>query len=149
MAGQYAETIEVKASALRRFNEGIERRLGRVVWCEGGCKSGYLDADGVNRALWPGFSAEDWARTRRAPRRLCGPLTGRGHRRRRGLSTARLTSRGFIARLLRLGVRPDAVEELADLGGQAGRAYPQLGEGAGPDQPGVSKLPGEPLCVAE
>ena len=68
LAGQNAETIEVKASALRRFNEGIQRRLGRAVWSEGGCKSWYLDADGVNRALWPGFSFEYWARTRRARR---------------------------------------------------------------------------------
>ena len=68
LAGQNAETIEVKASALRRFNEGIQRRLGRAVWSEGGCKSWYLDAEGVNRALWPGFSFEYWARTRRARR---------------------------------------------------------------------------------
>ncbi len=33
---------------------------------KGGCTSWYLDADGVNRALWPGFSFEYWARTRRA-----------------------------------------------------------------------------------
>jgi hypothetical protein len=35
-------------------------------WAKGGCTSWYLDADGVNRALWPGFSFEYWARTRRA-----------------------------------------------------------------------------------
>jgi len=28
----------------------------------------YLDADGINRALRPGFSVEYWARTRRARR---------------------------------------------------------------------------------
>jgi hypothetical protein len=38
------------------------------VWSEGGCTSWYLDADGVNRALWPGFSFEYWARTRQARR---------------------------------------------------------------------------------
>jgi cation diffusion facilitator CzcD-associated flavoprotein CzcO len=68
LAGQGAEAIEVKASALRRFNDGIQRRLSRAVWGQGGCQSWYLDADGVNRALWPGFSFEYWARTRRARR---------------------------------------------------------------------------------
>jgi len=61
-------TIEVKPSAQRRFNDAIQRRLGRAVWSQGGCTSWYLDADGVNRALWPGFSFEYWARTRRARR---------------------------------------------------------------------------------
>jgi hypothetical protein len=38
------------------------------VWSEGGCDSWYLDAAGVNRTLWPGFTVEYWARTRRARR---------------------------------------------------------------------------------
>ena len=62
------QTIEVRASALRRFNDRIQRRLGRAVWSQGGCTSWYLDADGVNRTLWPGFSFEYWVRTRRARR---------------------------------------------------------------------------------
>jgi hypothetical protein len=56
----------VTAPALRRFSDSIQRRLHRAVWSQGGCASWYLDADGVNRALWPGFSFEYWARTRRA-----------------------------------------------------------------------------------
>jgi cation diffusion facilitator CzcD-associated flavoprotein CzcO len=68
LARQGGEMIEVKPSALRRFNAGIQRRLSRAVWSEGGCTSWYLDAGGVNRALWPGFSFEYWARTRRARR---------------------------------------------------------------------------------
>jgi cation diffusion facilitator CzcD-associated flavoprotein CzcO len=63
-----ASTIEVKAAVLRRHNDKIHRRLRRAVWSEGGCRSWYLDADGVNRALWPGFTFEYWARTRRARR---------------------------------------------------------------------------------
>ncbi len=43
-------------------------RLRRAVWSEGGCDSWYLDVDGVNRTLWPGFTFEYWARTRRARR---------------------------------------------------------------------------------
>jgi cation diffusion facilitator CzcD-associated flavoprotein CzcO len=63
-----ADTIEVSASAQQRFNRGLQQRLARAVWNAGGCRSWYLDADGVNRALWPGFSVEYWARTRRAHR---------------------------------------------------------------------------------
>lgn len=66
LAREKADTIEVSAPALRRFSDGTQRRLRRAVWSQGGCTSWYLDADGVNRALWPGFSFEYWARTRRA-----------------------------------------------------------------------------------
>ena len=55
--------IEVTESALRQYNDALERRLRRAVCSEGGCDSWYLDADGINRALWPGFSFE----TGRAP----------------------------------------------------------------------------------
>jgi cation diffusion facilitator CzcD-associated flavoprotein CzcO len=66
LARRGGATIEVRAAAQRRFNDGIQRRLRGAVWSEGGCTSWYLDAEGVNRALWPGFSFEYWARTRRA-----------------------------------------------------------------------------------
>jgi cation diffusion facilitator CzcD-associated flavoprotein CzcO len=68
LARDKAGTIEVSPDVLRRFNGGLQRRLGRAVWSAGGCTSYYLDAAGVNRALWPGFSFEYWARTRRARR---------------------------------------------------------------------------------
>ena len=68
LARDKAGTIEVSAAAQRRFNSGLQRRLRRAVWSAGGCRSWYLDTDGVNRALWPGFSFEYWARTRRARR---------------------------------------------------------------------------------
>jgi len=68
LAREHAEVIEVRPAASRRFNDGIQRRLRRAVWSAGGCSSWYLDADGVNRALWPGFSFEYWARARRARR---------------------------------------------------------------------------------
>jgi cation diffusion facilitator CzcD-associated flavoprotein CzcO len=68
LARRGSETIEVRPAALRQYNDMIQRRLRRAVWSEGGCRSWYLDADGVNRAMWPGFSFEYWARTRRAHR---------------------------------------------------------------------------------
>jgi cation diffusion facilitator CzcD-associated flavoprotein CzcO len=63
-----ASTIEVQAAALREYNDGLQRRLRRAVWNAGGCRSWYLDEAGVNRTLWPGFTFEYWARTRRARR---------------------------------------------------------------------------------
>jgi cation diffusion facilitator CzcD-associated flavoprotein CzcO len=68
LARDKADAIEVSEAALRHYHDGLQRRLGRAVWSEGGCTSWYLDADGVNRTLWPGFSFEYWARTRRARR---------------------------------------------------------------------------------
>jgi cation diffusion facilitator CzcD-associated flavoprotein CzcO len=68
LARDKADTIEVYESALRHYNSALQRRLGRAVWSAGGCDSWYLDSDGINRALWPGFSFEYWARTRRARR---------------------------------------------------------------------------------
>ncbi|GAA4014005.1 NAD(P)/FAD-dependent oxidoreductase [Allokutzneria multivorans] len=39
-----------------RFNKRIQRRMRRTVWSRGGCSSWYLDDQGRNIALWPGFS---------------------------------------------------------------------------------------------
>ncbi|WP_425585878.1 flavin-containing monooxygenase [Thermocatellispora tengchongensis] len=63
-----ARGLDVRAEAQREFNRGLQRRLGRRVWSEGGCDSWYLDAHGVNRTIWPGFTFEYWARTRHARR---------------------------------------------------------------------------------
>jgi cation diffusion facilitator CzcD-associated flavoprotein CzcO len=66
VARDKADAIEVSEDAQRRYNDALQRRLRRAVWSEGGCRSWYLDSDGVNRTLWPGFTFEYWARTRRA-----------------------------------------------------------------------------------
>ncbi len=63
-----ARRLTVDATAQRRFNARLQRRMRQTVWLAGGCRSWYLDADGVNRALWSGSSAGYWLRTRR-PRR--------------------------------------------------------------------------------
>lgn len=68
LSRERASTIEPKAPATRRYNDALQRRLRRAVWGVGGCRSWYLDDEGVNRAIWPGFSFEYWARTRRARR---------------------------------------------------------------------------------
>lgn len=66
MSERKATTVEVKAAAMRAFNDRMHRRLRRAVWNEGGCRSWYLDEHGVNRTLWPGFTFEYWASTRKA-----------------------------------------------------------------------------------
>jgi cation diffusion facilitator CzcD-associated flavoprotein CzcO len=68
LAESRGDTIEVTMAAQDRYNDALQRRLRRAVWSQGGCDSWYLDAHGVNRTLWPGFSFEYWARTRRARR---------------------------------------------------------------------------------
>jgi cation diffusion facilitator CzcD-associated flavoprotein CzcO len=60
--------VEVRKPALREYNDTLQRRLRKAVWTAGGCRSWYQDDAGINRALWPGFSFEYWARTRRARR---------------------------------------------------------------------------------
>ncbi len=66
LSRERAATIEVQANAQHRYNDGLHRRLRRAVWEAGGCRSWYLDEAGINRTLWPGFTFEYWARTRRA-----------------------------------------------------------------------------------
>jgi cation diffusion facilitator CzcD-associated flavoprotein CzcO len=68
LSRERGSTIEVTAPALRRYNDALHARLRRAVWSEGGCESWYLDEAGVNRTIWPGFTFEYWARTRRARR---------------------------------------------------------------------------------
>jgi len=68
LSSERASTIEARAAATRKYNDALQRRLRRAVWSAGGCRSWYLDDAGINRAIWPGFSFEYWARTRRARR---------------------------------------------------------------------------------
>jgi hypothetical protein len=64
--------VEVREDAQARFNADLARRLERTVWGSG-CKSWYLDPSGRNSTLWPGFTFEFRARTRRIdPRTLVG-----------------------------------------------------------------------------
>ncbi|GAA0396780.1 4-hydroxyacetophenone monooxygenase [Acrocarpospora corrugata] len=60
-----AAAIDVTPAASRAYNDRLQQRLKRLVWSEGGCQSWYLDEHGKNRTLWPGFTFEYWARTRK------------------------------------------------------------------------------------
>lgn len=58
-------SIEVRPSAQAAFNAEVQRRMQRSVWSDGGCASWYIDSKGRNTTLWPAFTAQFAARTRR------------------------------------------------------------------------------------
>ncbi|QBJ97810.1 NAD(P)/FAD-dependent oxidoreductase [Rhodococcus sp. ABRD24] len=51
-------TIEVRKEAQDRYNRGLQEKLSKSVWNNGGCASWYLDKHGNNTTLWPGFTFE-------------------------------------------------------------------------------------------
>ncbi|GAA2994125.1 flavin-containing monooxygenase [Actinokineospora diospyrosa] len=61
---QGAEALDVRRSAQDAFNTEVQRKLADGVWTRGGCTSWYLDSQGVNRTIWPGFTWRYWLRTR-------------------------------------------------------------------------------------
>jgi hypothetical protein len=56
--------LEIRRGVELAYNKKIQKRLSRTVWASG-CKSWYLDENGKNTTLWPGFTVEYWFRTRR------------------------------------------------------------------------------------
>ena len=56
MDSAHLSTVEVRADAQARYNDGLRAQLDDSVWSTGGCRSWYLDAQGRNTSLWPGFS---------------------------------------------------------------------------------------------
>ncbi|GAA1283522.1 NAD(P)/FAD-dependent oxidoreductase [Saccharothrix xinjiangensis] len=60
----HADELDVRPEVQARFNRDLQRKLTKGVWTEGGCKSWYLDAQGVNRTVWPGFTWRYWMRTK-------------------------------------------------------------------------------------
>jgi cation diffusion facilitator CzcD-associated flavoprotein CzcO len=65
MDEQGVAAVEVRPEAQQSFNTELAGRLDDTVWNSGGCHSWYLDANGRNTTLWPGFSFEFRRRTRR------------------------------------------------------------------------------------
>jgi cation diffusion facilitator CzcD-associated flavoprotein CzcO len=49
-------TIDVRPEVQEAFNAEIQERLQGTVWNAGGCASWYLDDNGRNTTLWPGFT---------------------------------------------------------------------------------------------
>jgi cation diffusion facilitator CzcD-associated flavoprotein CzcO len=51
-----SEVFEVREEVQDAFNGRIQRRLQGTVWNSGGCASWYLDENGKNTTIWPGFT---------------------------------------------------------------------------------------------
>jgi cation diffusion facilitator CzcD-associated flavoprotein CzcO len=51
-----AATVEVRADALRAYDDALQARLRGSVWSA--CRSWYRAANGRNIAIWPGFTRE-------------------------------------------------------------------------------------------
>ena len=61
-----ARSIEVRRERHEAFQGEMARRLARTVWQQGGCVSYYQGPDRQNPFMWPGSTAEYWARTKTA-----------------------------------------------------------------------------------
>jgi hypothetical protein len=53
--GGYA-VLEPRADVQAAYNAELQDELAKTVWSTGGCSSWYLDANGRNTTLWPGFT---------------------------------------------------------------------------------------------
>lgn len=60
-----AGEIAVRGETQRAFNEELHRSMARTVW-QSGCRSWYLNGNGTNSTIWPGFTVSYWWRTQRA-----------------------------------------------------------------------------------
>lgn len=64
MDRKQARTLEVKQEVQDAFNRKTQESLKKMVWGAGGCKSWYVDEQGRNLTLWPGFTWKYWLDTR-------------------------------------------------------------------------------------
>ncbi len=59
-----AVALDTRQDRQDAFNAEIQQRLEGSVWTSGGCQSWYLDENGRNRTLWPGYTFDYRRRTR-------------------------------------------------------------------------------------
>ena len=60
-----AQAVEPTSQAQREFNDALQEKVSKGVWSQGGCTSWYLDSQGKNRTIWPGFTFRYWWATRK------------------------------------------------------------------------------------
>jgi cation diffusion facilitator CzcD-associated flavoprotein CzcO len=60
-----AVALDTRHDRQEAYNAALQRRFDGSVWTAGGCASWYLDDDGRNRTLWPGYTFEFRRRTRK------------------------------------------------------------------------------------
>lgn len=51
-----AQQVEVRGEVQRAFNTRLKAKMDRTVW-QSGCHSWYLNENGTNSTIWPGFTA--------------------------------------------------------------------------------------------
>jgi cation diffusion facilitator CzcD-associated flavoprotein CzcO len=64
MRARGAGVLEVRPDAQERFNAAVQRQMKGTVWTTGGCASWYIDRNGLNTTLWPGWTWDYRRRTR-------------------------------------------------------------------------------------
>lgn len=57
-------SLILRPEVLRHFNDGLQRYLSKSVWGTG-CRSWYLDRNGHNTTIWPGYTWKFRKLTRR------------------------------------------------------------------------------------
>ncbi len=63
LMGENLKYMDVRKDRQDEYYAGIQKRMKRMVWS--GCNSWYLDADGRNHSLYPGFAADFVLRARK------------------------------------------------------------------------------------
>jgi hypothetical protein len=57
--------VEVRRDVQDAWNADVQERLRKTVWNTGGCASWYIDRNGDNPIMWPGFTFSFRRMTRR------------------------------------------------------------------------------------
>jgi cation diffusion facilitator CzcD-associated flavoprotein CzcO len=65
MDDQGIATVDVRPEVQSGFNADVQSQLVDTVWNAGGCRSWYLDGNGRNTTVWPGYTWRFRQRTRR------------------------------------------------------------------------------------
>jgi cation diffusion facilitator CzcD-associated flavoprotein CzcO len=63
-----AGDVEVREDVQRMFNDNLKKEMRRTVW-QSGCQSWYLNANGSNSTIWPGYTVSYWWQTHRTRKR--------------------------------------------------------------------------------
>ncbi|WP_413767396.1 flavin-containing monooxygenase [Rhodococcus pyridinivorans] len=74
-----ADALVVREQAQHRFTAFVHRESAASTWTRGGCRSWYLDREGLNRSLWPGPTWRYRLRTRTFDSRNYTPIRSAVH----------------------------------------------------------------------
>lgn len=65
MRREGAAAVDVREDVQDAWNDTVQEKLSRTVWNTGGCASWYIDRNGDNPIMWPGFTFSFRRMTRR------------------------------------------------------------------------------------